>query len=79
MITLKVEEIYEDATIKVEGVIEGGVSPPYEGEYTITPKVSQQEFETKNKRMKEDLTVLSIPYSQVSNPQGGLTVNIAFD
>ena len=79
MITLKIEELYEDATIQVEGVIEGGSSPPYEGDYEITPKVSQQEFETKNKRMKEDLTVLAIPYSQVSNPQGGLTVNIAFD
>ena len=29
--------------------------------------------------MKNDVTVYSIPYSEVSNPEGGETVNIAFE
>ena len=90
MIKLKIDELQQDAiikvsdlsieaTIQVEGVIEGGASPPYEGEYEITPKIDEQVFETKDKRMTQDLKILSIPYSEVSNPEGGLTVNIAFD
>lgn len=59
-------------------VYEGG-GPPYEGEYDVTPKVREQVLPTKNKSMREDLTIYAIPYSEVSNPEGGETVNIAFE
>lgn len=59
-------------------VYEGG-GPPYEGEYDVTPKIGEQTLPTKNKTMKEDVTVYAIPYSEVSNPEGGETVNIAFE
>lgn len=53
--------------------------PPYEGPYVATPKVQSQIFDTSSKAMKEDFTVLEIPYQEVSNPQGGETVIIAFE
>ena len=57
----------------------GGMLPPYEGEYVITPKpFTEQVLETKNKSMSDDVTVLEIPYSEVTNPEGGKTVNIAY-
>lgn len=58
----------------------GGMLPPYEGEYVITPKpFTEQVLETKNKSMTDDVTVLEIPYSVVTNPQGGKTANIGFE
>ena len=55
-----------------------GKLPSYEGEYVVTPKIEEQTLETKNKSLVEDVTVLAIPYSEVTNPQGGETVNIAY-
>lgn len=57
----------------------GGKLPTYDGEYIVTPKAFvEQTLETKNKSMTDDVTVLEIPYSEVSNPEGGTTVNIAY-
>jgi len=54
----------------------GGDVDPYEGEYTVTPKTFEQTLQTENKLMEEDVTVLSIPYFETSNPQNGYTVYI---
>ena len=57
----------------------GGRLPNYEGDYVVTPKAHvEQILETKNKSMTDDVTVLEIPYSEVTNPEGGKTVNIAY-
>lgn len=56
----------------------GGKLPTYDGEYEVTPKISEQELETKNKSMTDNVKVLSIPFSEVTNPEGGKTVNIAY-
>lgn len=53
--------------------------PEYEGPYVAIPKVQSQIFDTNSKAMKKDFTVLEIPYQEVSNPQGGETVIIAFE
>lgn len=45
-------------------------SATYDGDYEIIPKVNAQTIETKNKKMKENLTVLAIPYYETSNPTG---------
>ncbi len=50
-------------------------SEPYAGPYTVQSSFEVQSFETSNKRMTEDLTVLEIPMSEVSN-EYGLTLNI---
>ena len=50
--------------------------PEYEGEYIITPSVEQQTMQTKNKAMNNDVTILAIPYAEVTNNTGGKTVTI---
>lgn len=55
--------VYEDA-------------PPYEGEYKVTPKVSEQTLPTAKKLLSEDVTIKEIPYFEVSNTSGGNTVYI---
>ena len=70
----------EPLKLDFEIIMGGGKLPSYEGEYTVTPKAFiEQTLETKNKSMASDVTVLEIPYSEVSNPEGGITVNIAYE
>lgn len=57
----------------------GGTLPYYDGDYNVVPKVTSQVLSTKNKSMRNDVTVEEIPYSEVSNPQGGLTATIAYE
>ena len=61
------------------GVIINPEYPMYEGPYISTPKTHSQVYETKEKAMSDDFTVLEIPYQEVSNPQGGKTVVIAYE
>lgn len=49
---------------------------PYDGEYTVTPKVEAQTLPTKEKVMLDDVTVKAIPFFNVSNTSGGSTVYI---
>lgn len=49
---------------------------PYEGPYEVTPKFLDQILATKDKNMKQDVTVHTIPVARVSNPDGGNTVTI---
>jgi len=48
----------------------------YSGDCHIIPKVEEQVLETRDKLMTDNITVTSIPYYEVSNPQGGTTVII---
>lgn len=51
--------------------------PAYTGETAVTPKAFQSTvLQTANKSVYENITVLEIPYSEVSNQSGGTTVNI---
>ena len=51
----------------------------YPGPYVITPKrYDEQVLDTKEKYMNDNITVLKVPYSEVSNAAGGTTCNIAF-
>lgn len=51
----------------------GGV--PYDGDYTVTPKIYEATvLPTKEKTMREDVTVLKIPQFEVSNESGGITL-----
>lgn len=66
------------------GVLSGQVSryigsdvDIYDGDYIVIPKpFDDQEFNTKGLLMKDDLTVLQIPYYETSNIADGLTVYI---
>lgn len=58
----------------------GMLGDPYSGEYTIIPKAyDDQTLETQGLNMQKDLTVTKVPYFEVSNPKGGLTIYIAED
>lgn len=49
----------------------------YEGNYTVTPKArTAQTLQTKNKTMKENVTVLEVPFFETSNEKG-TTIYIA--
>lgn len=48
----------------------------YTGEYNVTPRVYQQTLETKDKVMKENVTVEVIPLAKVINLSNGYTVTI---
>lgn len=46
----------------------------YEGDYTITPKVEEQKMQTKNKMMKDNVTIERIPFHEFSNETGTTVV-----
>lgn len=49
---------------------------PYEGEYSVVPKVKAQVLSTKEKVMLDDVTIMAIPYAEVTNISNGKTVTI---
>lgn len=74
-IQINLEMETPDIQIKMEAG--GEALPAYKGETIITSRPwSSQILETANRTLKENITVLEIPYSPVSNPQGGQTVYI---
>ena len=42
----------------------------YDGDYEVTPRVESQTLNTRSKAMRDDLTILAIPYYETSNPTG---------
>lgn len=48
----------------------------FDGPYSVTPMVSGQTLETKDKFMRGNVEVTAIPFYQVSNPSGGSTIFI---
>lgn len=68
-----------DVGVGLGTIIDPSHIPIYEGPYEATPRIDSQIFETYGKRMRDDFTVLGVPYEEVSNPQGGETVIIAFE
>ena len=50
----------------------------YNGEYVVKPKMFEGTvLPTKDKTMTDDVTVLEVPYYEVTNQSGGTTVYIA--
>lgn len=56
---------------------EGESHEEYTGEYSVTPSRNEQTLETANKVMTDNVVVVAIPYSEVSNLVGGTTYYIA--
>lgn len=54
----------------VSGAAQRELHQPYQGEYRVVPQTAEQQFATKNTYMKDDLTVLAIPYYEVGNENG---------
>ena len=51
----------------------------YKGPYTVIPRKVDQVLPTSDKFMANDIEVNAINYSEVSNPEGGITVNIGYE
>lgn len=63
--------IKENTNIVYETNLDNSSSyPSYDGSYDIIPRVDEQTLETKNKVLRDDVLVESIPYYQTSNPYG---------
>lgn len=60
-----------DVTIR-----EGGGGEPYDGPYTVTPDFKTQELATKDRLLKDNVTVDPIAVARVENPAGGKTIYI---
>ena len=48
----------------------------YDGEYTFTPETTDQVLLTKEKLLKENVTIKAVQKQIVENPAGGQTVTI---
>lgn len=46
----------------------------YEGDYAVIPKTTEQEMHTKNKMMKDNVTIQQIPFHEFSNETGTTVV-----
>lgn len=55
----------------------GGGYPIYSGEYEVVPTFKEQQLETANKLLKNDVKIKAIPRYDVANAAGGTTVYIA--
>ena len=49
----------------------------YDGSYNVTPKLETQILETKQKFMKNNVTIKEVPVFRTTNSSGGTTVYIA--
>ena len=58
-------------------IMENRDFPYYEGAYEVTPDVSEQKLETKQKIMRDDVIIKEIPFFETSNNTVGTTVYIA--
>lgn len=76
-ILLDVDLNIEEYELDIEEVIETIQGDMYDGLYTVVPKAAESTIlETRNKTMRDNVTVLEIPYAEVSNPIGGKTAII---
>lgn len=48
----------------------------YDGEYVLTPETTDQVLLTKEKLLKENVTIKAVPKQIVENPSGGQTITI---
>lgn len=60
-----------------DGQWEADKLPTYDGSFVVTPSAdNDQRLLTAGKYNESDITVEKIPYAEVSNPAGGVTVII---
>lgn len=76
MIRFKVKENIVRMRVSDAVPVSGVVADQYEGEYTIVPKMEVQTMTTKNKMMKENVTIEKIHIVVAPNSAGGNTVII---
>jgi cell division protein YceG involved in septum cleavage len=79
-IKLKVADSAIRLKVPVTVVHESTDGEIYQGDYTVTPKVTEEVLlQTKSKVMKNNVTVLKVPQFEVSNDAGGKTLILGDD
>lgn len=64
-------------SVAFDVTIRGGIGgEPYDGPYTVTPDFETQELATKDKILKDNVTIDPITVARVENPSGGKTIFI---
>lgn len=71
--TKSIFQVDFDTALEIKENTEADV---YIGEYTLTPATKDQVLLTKEKLLKENVTVKAVPKQIVDNPAGGQTVTI---
>ena len=71
--TKSVFQVEFDTTVEIKEYT--GVDV-YDGEYTFTPETTDQVLLTKEKLLKENVTIKAVQKQIVENPSGGQTVTI---
>lgn len=67
----------ETPDIQFEIDTDGHNNPPYEGEYVAVSDLHDPvRLRTKGLAMRDDVIVQPIPFYEVSNPAGGMTITI---
>lgn len=68
---LELQEDTLDVELETDTVVITDYKNKYEGEYNITPLAfQQQELETKDKYLEENVIVKEVPFFEVSNVEG---------
>ena len=60
----------------VKAITGGSGGEVYEGSYIVIPNTAEQILFTAGKTMLSDIKIVEIPYAEVSNNTGGITVTI---
>ena len=76
-------EVTTDDEGKILKVVDGkwvaASLPVYDGVYSVVPKTEEQLLQTAQRYMDADVKVEKIPYAEVTNVSGGLTITIGGD
>lgn len=78
MIRVKIKEQPKVKVNILDQLVMVGDYENYTGEYEVIPKAFQsQELKTKGLVLNDNIVVKEIPYAEVSNLGGGVTITIA--
>jgi hypothetical protein len=75
---VELDQSSQDFDVELVGGGSGRL-PYYTGAYVVDPRKVEQILETRNKSMREDVTINEIYYSETSNVGGGLTAYIGME
>lgn len=78
LVPIELTESSQEFEIELVGGGSGRL-PYYTGEYVVDPRKVEQVLETKNKSMRDDVTVNPIFYAETTNLSGGLTAVIGLE
>ena len=74
---IQIEVTLDVPDISMEVSAGGESKPPYEGDYTAVSDIHDLvRLPTKGRSMLDDVVIQPIPFYEVSNPQGGVTITI---